>query len=165
MVKHTEGSSKTEYKKCKHLESFPSGEKELWLIRAPKGLDLSKLKELPVDFVGDGKSVFQSQGQDFEVKEEANSEQNGLVVLIPGEDKQTLVGGRDVSRVFSINEYVDLAQQAASRKREVSDEAPTPKKRKREDKDKEKDKKKSRDKKDKADKKEKKEKKHKHKNK
>ncbi|SCV03554.1 LANO_0G04830g1_1 [Lachancea nothofagi CBS 11611] len=164
------GVETTGYKKCKDLASFEASGKEIWLIRAPRKLDLSQIKTLPVDFTGEGKATLENKGLTFEVRENLQDDGSGLSVLVPA-DKHTLVSGTSVNRMFTVSETVDLEQKAQTSKRKASDDELEPevpeehKKHKKDKKDKKekRDKKESKDKKDKKDKKEKKEKKHKHK--
>ncbi|CEP64466.1 DNA-directed RNA polymerase I subunit RPA34 LALA0_S11e04808g [Lachancea lanzarotensis] len=161
MLETIGGVDATGYKKCKDLGSFEASGKEVWLIRAPRGLDFSEVKSLPVDFTGETHATFDNKGLKFEVREDLHDTGAGLSVLVPA-DKKTLVSGAKVDRLFTISETVDIAQKAEDGKRKLSepnDEAEAPVERKKH----KKDKKESKDKKEKKDKKDKKDKKHKHK--
>ncbi|SCU99679.1 LAME_0G04808g1_1 [Lachancea meyersii CBS 8951] len=161
MLETIGGVETTGYKKCKNLASFEASGKEVWLIRAPRKLDLSQIKTLPVDFTGENHATFENRGLNFEVREDLYDDGSGLSVLVPA-DKRTLVSGTKVDRLFTISETVDLAQKAENGKRkalEADAEADAPAERKKH----KKDKKERKESKDKKDKKDKKEKKHKHK--
>ncbi|SCV01781.1 LAMI_0G13696g1_1 [Lachancea mirantina] len=163
MVKESKADGSHDYKRCKELGQFDAGDKEIWLIKAPKNVKIGKLKSLPVDFAGSGHAIFELGDKRFEVKQEIDGDFSDLALLVP-KNAESLVKGSDVSRVFSINESVELrASPKVKRSAEEHTQGDndvalnTDKPAKKHKKDKKKDKK--------HDKKDKKEKKHKHKSK
>ncbi|KAL3230579.1 DNA-directed RNA polymerase I subunit RPA34 [Nakaseomyces bracarensis] len=86
-----------DYKKCKHLKKFPISElnknKELWLLKLPKNVDLSNLKSLPLD-AGSKISEIDLNNKHYKVIQNTSSKEGSdntnLSLLIPKEDKESL---------------------------------------------------------------------------
>lgn len=108
----------TGYVKCKHLKKFhkKKSDEQLWLIKLPGSLDISKLKSLPIDFSGKetGDAVITSEGKSYRVNvnvtQREDQDNSNLTLLVPDESRDSLrVGGDKHSswtfdRVFTVSE-------------------------------------------------------------
>ncbi|CDO96169.1 unnamed protein product [Kluyveromyces dobzhanskii CBS 2104] len=105
------------YKKCTHLKSFvkPKNlkQKELWLIKLPKSLDISKLAKLPIDFTAESETDIEQKGKHFSVKEELQQENTTSGVspelsLLTPVDKTKLTinstASKSFDKIFTISE-------------------------------------------------------------
>lgn len=79
-----------DYKKVKHLKTVPllhhSKDHELWLFKVPKGVDISKIKSLPI-----GKdATFRIGKQNFEVElDELESKDNTNLAILSTSEKHS----------------------------------------------------------------------------
>lgn len=107
------------YKKCKHLKKFnKKPEEQIWLIKLPASLDVSKLKSLPVDFdaKGHGSSLvaLDEGNKKYSITEEDGLDNSNLTVLVPDESRESLrvsnSKGETVSldRVFTVSEVAAI---------------------------------------------------------
>lgn len=111
------------YKKCTHLKSFVKAknlkQKELWLIKVPKSLDVSKLKTLPIDFTGEAETDIELKGKKFAVREEiqqeasaaAGSSSSELTLLTPVDKTKLAIDGsvsKSFDKIFTISEAADI---------------------------------------------------------
>lgn len=106
------------YVRCKHLKKFhrKKSDEQLWLIKVPSSLDVSKLKSLPVDFSGkeSGEAVITSEGRSYtvnmDVTQRDEQDSSNLTLLVPDESRDKLRVGGDkhkswgFDRVFSVSE-------------------------------------------------------------
>lgn len=116
----------SDYKKCKHLKKFhkKKAEEQLWLIKLPANLDISKLKTLPIDFRGDKSSdaVITVEGENSErhyninedVTQQEDHDNSNLSLLIPDDSRDSLCisGDKEQSlafdRVFTVSEVASI---------------------------------------------------------
>lgn len=111
------------YKKCTHLKSFvkPKNlkQKELWLIKLPKSLDVSKLSKLPIDFTAESETGIEQKGKHFSVKEEIQQENSTsgasssseLTLLTPVDKTKLTVdssASRSFDKIFTISETAKI---------------------------------------------------------
>ncbi|CAI4044409.1 hypothetical protein SUVZ_10G0560 [Saccharomyces uvarum] len=113
------------FKKCKHLKNFPIDsdnkkkpkQQQVWLIKFPSNVDISKLKSLPIDF--ESSTTMSVDNHEYNIMENANIEslltqgnQSNMSLLVPSEDKESLkiaTTGKDSTplqfdKLFSISE-------------------------------------------------------------
>ncbi|CCF59092.1 hypothetical protein KAFR_0G00590 [Kazachstania africana CBS 2517] len=110
-----------DYKKCKHLKKFPvdrlkdlrKSNSEIWLINFPASLDISKLKTLPV--TDNGSTSVKVSESLYEIEQNAKDAVENLSVLIPDDDRESLVvlnNKKDANvkfdKVFTISESKDI---------------------------------------------------------
>lgn len=94
---------------------FPE-EKEVWLIRAPKGLSLAELKSLPVSFtatsISESAEPFSVGNKSYQVNEDflTNETDNCKYSIISYQDGQFRAGKRKISRFYSIREDVSIPE-------------------------------------------------------
>ncbi|QLQ78589.1 hypothetical protein HG537_0A08360 [Torulaspora globosa] len=103
------------YVRCKHLKKFhkKKSDEQLWLIKVPSSLDISKLKKLPVDFSGK-EATITSGGKSYTVNMDVTQleeqDSSNLALLVPDENRDSLRVGGDkqkawgFDRVFSVSE-------------------------------------------------------------
>lgn len=109
------------FKKCGHLKSFvkPKNlkQKELWLIKLPKSLDISKLKSLPVDFTGEEETCISQDKKTFSLKEEIQQEDatagevgSELTLLTPSDKAKLKVerGSKTFDKIFTVTESAQI---------------------------------------------------------
>lgn len=111
------------FTKCKHLKKFHrrKADEQLWLIKLPASLDISKLKSLPVDFSGKehGDAVIKTdEGRSYSVSEDVTQREgqdhSNLTLLVPDESRDYLRVGSgkqnslDIDRVFSVSEVASI---------------------------------------------------------
>lgn len=115
----------SDYKKCKHLKKFhKKAEEQLWLIKLPSNLDISKLKTLPIDYSGDksGDAVITVEGENTKmhynisenVTQQEHQDNSNLSLLIPDDSRDSLYISDDKNqsltfdRVFTVSEVASI---------------------------------------------------------
>lgn len=110
------------YKKCSHLKSFTKvknlKQKEIWLIKLPKSLDISKLDKLPVDFTGAAETSITQGKKTFSLREEIQQEESDAkassseLALLTPVDKTKLginpSGRNSFDKIFTISESAQI---------------------------------------------------------
>ncbi|AET39957.1 DNA-directed RNA polymerase I subunit RPA34 Ecym_5185 [Eremothecium cymbalariae DBVPG len=109
------------YKQCQHLNKFnkPSkaDKKEVWLLKVPKSLDISKLKTLPIDFTGDAPSELSLGDRKYLLREDLlqedqqaqDSKGNKFSIMVPNnEDNLTVDCKLSIAKFFNVSEAVDI---------------------------------------------------------
>ncbi|CAI4043542.1 DNA-directed RNA polymerase I subunit RPA34 SKDI_10G0690 [Saccharomyces kudriavzevii IFO 1802] len=91
------------FKKCKHLKSFPLDsdntkkfkQQQVWLLKFPSKVDISKLKSLPIDF--ESSAAMSIDNHDYTVVEDTDIEtlstqdnQSNMCLLAPSKNKENL---------------------------------------------------------------------------
>lgn len=84
------------------------GDKEVWLIKTPKGFPLEKLKTLPVSFTStkvrnDGVRPLELDGTKYQVNEELFSADNDKYAVVNEEFR-----GKTIDRYYTVREIVDV---------------------------------------------------------
>ncbi|CAR27593.1 ZYRO0D02178p [Zygosaccharomyces rouxii] len=92
-------SPPSDYKRVKHLKKFhkKNGE-QLWLIKLPRSLDVSKLKTLPLDLEGGEQPIPVEEGNDkddqYSIGEDktqkGGQDSSNLSLLVPEESRESL---------------------------------------------------------------------------
>lgn len=119
----TEFAPTTGFSKIKHLKKFhkKKADEQLWLIKVPASLDISKLKNLPVDFSGKEGSeamIMSDEGRSYNVSEDVTQREgqdhSNLTLLVPDESRDFLRVGNEkhgslgFDRVFSVSEVASI---------------------------------------------------------
>lgn len=118
----SESDGEIEFQPPKHFhKSKPASsvkiqnDKEIWLIKTPKGFPLKNLKTLPVSFtatsISNGPSRFNLNQKNFQVNEEllgTDTESSKYAVLTNENKKNFKIVGQDISRFYNIRESVDI---------------------------------------------------------
>ncbi|SMN19327.1 similar to Saccharomyces cerevisiae YJL148W RPA34 RNA polymerase I subunit A34.5 [Maudiozyma saulgeensis] len=108
----------SDFKKCDHLKKFPldkltkKSEEEVWLLNIPANLDISKLKTLPIDFKRTSSVTVEKQS--YEIEQEKNKDNSNLVVMVPGNKRDSLkiLTKQDkpfqFDKIFTVSESKDI---------------------------------------------------------
>lgn len=119
-VYESDSSSDYDYEKYSPPEHFekidipatntPLDNKEIWLIKIPKGFPISKLKTLPVSFTAtkiddEGVSKVELEGHKFQVNEDHFSTNTAKYTIL----RKDLINKR-FDRFFTLREVVDLPE-------------------------------------------------------
>ncbi|CAI4034282.1 hypothetical protein SMKI_10G0670 [Saccharomyces mikatae IFO 1815] len=117
------------FKKCKHLKSFPlnsdnkknSKQQQVWLIKFPSNVDISKLKSLPVGF--ESYTTMSIDNHDYKIMDDTDIESSltqdnlsNMTLLVPTESRESLKiasAAKDntplqFDKVFSISETAKI---------------------------------------------------------
>ncbi|GAV53582.1 hypothetical protein ZYGR_0AK00840 [Zygosaccharomyces rouxii] len=116
-------SPPSDYKRVKHLKKFhkkKSGE-QLWLIKLPRSLDVSKLKTLPLDLEGREQPIPVEGGNDNDTQysigedktQRGGQDSSNLGLLVPEENRESLkVSGHGNSlkfdKIFSVRKNAQI---------------------------------------------------------
>ena len=91
------------FKKCKHLKNFPlngdnkkkAKQQQVWLIKFPSNVDISKLKSLPVDF--ESSTTMTIDKHDYKIMDDTDIESSltqdnlsNMTLLVPSESEESL---------------------------------------------------------------------------
>lgn len=114
-------SPPAEYKRVKHLKKFhkKKGSEQLWLIKLPHDLDVTKIKSLPLAVDGQEQlipvegAIQYSIGEDQTQK--GGSDSANLSLLVPEEGRESLkISGRgrslEFDKVFNVSETVRIPE-------------------------------------------------------
>lgn len=123
-----------DYKKVKHLKSVPtlqnSKDHELWLFKVPKGVDISKIKSLPLA----KDSTFQIGKENFQVElDELESKDNSNMAILSNSEKHSDVlniatrNDKTVSfnKIFNINKTTKIPKIKYDKVRVPRENVPT----------------------------------------
>lgn len=101
------------FNKVTTSKSFKVGDKEIWLIKTPKGFPLHKVKTLPVSFtsssIHSGAEPFKIDSSEYQVNEDVLDGDNELrkFSLI---SKNKIVKGKHFDRFYNIREVVQIPE-------------------------------------------------------
>lgn len=116
-------SPPSDYKRVKHLKKFhkKKNDEELWLIKLPRSLDVSKLKTLPLDLNGHEQTMSIEEGSDdntqYSIGEDktqrGGQDSSNLSLLVPEENRESLkVSGHGNSlkfdKIFSVRKTAQI---------------------------------------------------------
>ncbi|QLL33760.1 hypothetical protein HG536_0F00850 [Torulaspora globosa] len=109
------------YVRCKHLKKFhkKKSDEQLWLIKVPSSLDISKLKKLPIDFSGkeNGEAAITSEGKSYtvnmDVTQREEQDSSNLTLLVPDESRDSLRVGGDKSKSWGFDRVFSVSEAAA----------------------------------------------------
>ncbi|EMG49647.1 RPA34 DNA-directed RNA polymerase I subunit RPA34 [Candida maltosa Xu316] len=94
---------------------FPSGlkDKEIWLIKTPRGFPIKELKKLPISFTNDGNESFKVSNLSYQVNEDLNADvgdsNNKHTIFTQKKKSYKPVSGK-ISRFYSIHEVVQIPE-------------------------------------------------------
>lgn len=110
------------YSKCKHLKKFHKmkSDEQLWLIKLPAKLDISKLKTLPIDFSGKENNevvITTDEGKAYSINEDItqreSQDNSNLTLLVPDESRDSLRVSGDKGKSLPFDKVLFVSEVAS----------------------------------------------------